>query len=43
VLAVGLVPDGRHRDTLGFGLAASGQLGLGLVRKTISHAEGVFF
>ena len=43
VFAVGLVPDRNHLDALLGSQDAGLELGLGLVRKTVTHAEGKFF
>jgi hypothetical protein len=42
VLAVGLVPDGRHLHAVRRDELAGAQLGLGLVREAVAHAEGEF-
>src|SRR5260221_11486039 len=41
VLAVGLVPDGDDFDTVGEGLDAGLQLGLGLVGEAVAGAYGI--
>src|ERR1019366_5054127 len=43
VLAIGFVPHGDYGDAAGRRHYASLQLGLGLVRETVSYAEGEFF
>src|SRR5439155_12913394 len=39
VFAIGFVPDGNDFDALFGGFDTGAQLGLGLVRETVSHAE----